>query len=174
MSSQELTLASKVLITLLETHSLVFGLRGRIIDKVYHPSLDPDRHLIRTIYYLQQKGLIRSVDKEGKRFIKLTKRGRLRTLLEKFDVNTNAQWDGKWRVLMFDIPESVNALRSQLVYHLKDLSFVKLQGSVYISPFAFNESAMEYLKISGLTRFIRLLLVEKIDDDKDLRKIFEL
>ncbi len=174
MGKQTLTLSSKVLISLLITGDLVLGMRGRIIDRVYRAHLDPDRHLKRTLYYLHKKGYIRSEDKQGKRLIKLTKQGKLKTLLLKFDVDKTRAWDGKWRVVMYDIPQSVSHLRFLLIHQLRKLEFVKLQGSVYISPFVLNDSAMKYLKTTGLMEFIRILTVEKIDDDRDLRKRFKL
>ena len=52
--------------------------------------------------------------------------------------------------------------------------FLKLQHSVYISPYPFNREAVKYLKKTGLISFIRMLKVEEMDDDKDLKKKFDL
>jgi phenylacetic acid degradation operon negative regulatory protein len=174
MRKQTLTLSSKVLITILTAGDLILGMRGRVIDSVYNPHLDPDRSMKRTLYYLFKKGWIRYEDKEGKRYIKLTKQGKLKTLLLKFNVNKDHKWNGKWCVVVFDIPESTAKLRSQLVYQLRELSFVKLQASVYISPYALNEEAMEYLRTTKLIDYLRIMTVEKLDDDRKLKEKFGL
>lgn len=150
------------------------GMRGRIIDKVYSPGFGPDRHLQRTIHYLYKKGYIRFEDKDGKRFIRLTKQGRLKTLLDNFGLEKNQPWDGKWRVVIYDIPQIAHAIRFQLLRRLKDMGFVQLQASVYVGPYALNGSAIEYLRASGLTKYIRIMLVERMDNDAPLRKVFNL
>ncbi len=174
MHAETAQLAHKILTAVHDTRCLVFGMKGRSIQQVYHEGLTTSGHLKRTVYYLYQKGYIRWRDKDGKRFITLTRQGKVRILLSTFGVVQVGQWDKKWRVLVFDIPESAAHLRSLLVYHLRELSFVKLQASVYIGPYAFNAAAMEYLKTSGLLQYIRLLTVERLDDDADLRHRFDL
>lgn len=174
MVEQKEQLANQVLSTLSEVKTLVLGLKGRTIEQVCNECFVPGSPLRRTLNYLRHKGLVRWKDTDGTRFIVLTKQGKIRTLLYTFGVTKPAVWDGKWRVVIFDIPESVHYLRSALVYQLRELSFVKLQASVYIGPFAFNKAAMEYLAVSGLLRYIRLLTVESLDSDEDLRRQFNL
>lgn len=174
MGKQTLTLSSKILITTLQAGYLVLGLRGRIIDKVYNPGLAADRHLQRTLYYLYKKGYITSEDKDGKRLIRLTRQGKLKTLLDNFGLDKNIEWDGKWRVIMYDIPQIAHAIRFQLLHQLKTLGFEQLQASVYVGPYALNEAAVQYLRTSGLMKYIRIMLVERMDDDTRLRKLFKL
>lgn len=172
MSKEKDRLGYELLNTLSEVKTLVFGLKGRTIEQVYNESFLPGSQLRRALNYLRHKGLVRWKDKDGTRFITLTKQGKVKTLLHKFDIIQPEVWDGKWRVVVFDIPESVDYLRSSLVYQLRELSFIKLQASVYIGPFAFNKAAMDYFTTSGLLRYIRLLTVESLDDDDDLRRRF--
>ncbi len=174
MHSEVGCLAHRVLFIVYDTRTLILGLKGRAIEHVYGEDIKVGGNLRRTLDYLRKKGFVRWTDKHGARFITLTKQGRVKTLLGKFNIVEPKEWDNKWRLLVFDIPESASHLRSLLVYQLRSLSFTKLQASVYIGPFAFNEAAMEYLRLSGLTRYIRLLTVESLDDDTDLRKRFNL
>ena len=44
------------------------------------------------------------------------------------------RWDGVWRLVVFDIPESSRALRTRLRRRLKEFGFGWLQNSVWISP----------------------------------------
>lgn len=43
-------------------------------------------------------------------------------------------WDGAWRIVAFDIPETVSAMRIRLRRKLHELRFGWLQNSVWISP----------------------------------------
>ena len=75
---------------------------------------------------------------------------------------------------MFDIPEGSRDKRDKLRRLLQRSKFVKLQASVFISPFVLNREAISYLKRTGLIDYIRILRVDEIDDDKILRKHFSL
>jgi CRISPR-associated endonuclease Cas2 len=75
---------------------------------------------------------------------------------------------------MFDIPEDHRDKRDKLRRLLKRNNFIKLQASVFISPYALNKQAVEYLKETGLDEYIRILRVDAIDKDEDLKKKFKL
>ncbi|MBI4033837.1 hypothetical protein HY379_02440 [Candidatus Saccharibacteria bacterium] len=66
----------------------------------------------------------------------LTQRGLER--LETLDlpmITAPAKWDGKWRLIMFDIPEDKRLLRNQIRLLIKELRCIKLQHSVWVHPF---------------------------------------
>ena len=126
------------------------------------------------MYQLKKRGVVSIEKKNGKSFVALTKKGSLETLLIKANVQKQDEWDGKWRLVIFDIPEDADLQRDRLRGLLKRYGFYKLQASVFISPFPLNREAIVYLEETGLNRFIRLLKVEEIDNDKDLRKYFNL
>ena len=50
-------------------------------------------------------------------------------------LNRPAQWDGKWRLVIFDVPEKDKKAREALRYKLKDLNFVRLQDSIWVTPY---------------------------------------
>jgi phenylacetic acid degradation operon negative regulatory protein len=104
----------------------------------------------------------------------LTDKGQLTALLQKAGIQKSPNWDGKWRVLVFDIPEGSRGKRDQFRALLKRHNFVKLQASVFISPYSLNQEAVQYLKQTGLIEFIRLMRVDEIDDDRELKKKFKL
>ncbi len=126
------------------------------------------------IYQLKRRGLINFVQKDGKKFLKLTKKGELEILLAKAKIPATGKWDGKWRIVIFDIPEKTKLERNQLRGLLKKNGFRKLQASVYVSPLPLNREAIKYLGETGLNNFIRIMKVEEMDNDKDLKKKFNL
>lgn len=127
-----------------------------------------------TIKRLAQRGWIEKIKQEGREFIKLTKKGKVALLLQKIKVQKELTWDGKWRLIIFDIPEVANRTRDIIRRRLKGLGFLKLQASVYISPYSLSQEIIEYLKLTRLIKYIRFLRVDKIDDDRELRKRFRI
>lgn len=130
----------------------------------------------RAVRYLEQLGQLETVDQNDEVFLRLTKKGKLRALLQKLekDFQSLPNWDGRWRLIIWDIPESSRLRRNQIRNFLKNLGFYRLQQSVFITPFPLPPAAVGYLRESGLIDFIRFLRVDKIDDDHVLRKYFKL
>ena len=83
-------------------------------------------------------------------------------------------WDGKWRIVIFDVSERRRTGRDLLRRQLKLLGFIQLQSSVWVSPFDPPPLLRNLLKESQLLTSSRLMTVEKMDYDKDLRRQFGL
>lgn len=175
MPKKDLTLASKILIWCLAVGDLArpFIDRRVLVRKMLYGNTRRNTFDV-TIYRLYQRGWIKFEDKNGKRFLKLTKNGQIEALLAKARMPEIVAWDGKWRILFFDIPESTKESRNLLRGLLKRAGFRKLQASAYISPYPLNREAINYLKQTHLIEYIRIAKVEEMDDDKDLRKMFSL
>lgn len=128
------------------------------------------------VRYLEMRGQVRCSKKHGKQFLKLTRKGKLQALLDKIKENKGGSdvWDEKWRVIIWDIPESSRKTRNHIRYFLKNLGFYRLQFSVYIRPYAIPRPAVNYLKESKLIKYIRFLRVDQVDDQHMLLKHFNL
>ena len=127
-----------------------------------------------TLYRLKKQGCIKEISKNGKKFLLLTSKGQLELLMRKAGIEKEKDWDGQWRILIFDIPEDCREKRNGLRRLLKRNNFVKLQASVFVSPYSLNREAISYLKQTGLINYIRLIRANEIDDDRDLKKKFNL
>lgn len=134
------------------------------------------KKIYNSLYYLKRQGLVKEASKNGRKFLILTQKGQLEVLLSKArDKNPAEQnWDGKWRLIIFDIPEEAHDKRDKLRRILKEMGFIKLQASVFISPFPIAGSAVDYLKQSGLIEFIRFGRLDELDDDRKLKEKFKL
>ena len=126
------------------------------------------------MYHLHRRGVVRIQKQDGKNFIQLTEKGALETLFEHAGIEKQNVWDKKWRILTFDIPEDAHLERDRLRSLLKRNNFYKLQASVFIHPFPLNKKAIRYLLEAGLSRYIRIMRVEEMDFDGDLKKHFSL
>ena len=106
----------------------------------------------------------------------LTPQGRNRAteILLKWRFKQNPRWDGRWRVVIFDVPEQRRHDRYFLRQQLKAMDFHLLHKSVWVSPYDPPPFFRELLSVSKLLSNSRILLVESMDYDRDLRKRFGL
>ncbi|MDP3794229.1 MAG: CRISPR-associated endonuclease Cas2 [Candidatus Uhrbacteria bacterium] len=84
------------------------------------------------------------------------------------------KWDQKWRLLIFDIPESRRSLRDRIRHLLRQFGFLRLQDSVWVYPYECRE-VLELLrtryKIRSQALYVR---VDALDNDHWLKKEFGL
>lgn len=92
--------------------------------------------------------------------IKLTNTGKIEADLRKalFD----EKWDGKWRVVIFDIPEKHKRARDLLRSKLKTWGFVSWQKSVWASKKNITHILRDFIKQSGVVKWV--VVVETVDD----------
>ena len=83
-------------------------------------------------------------------------------------------WDGKWRVVLFDIPEKDRIFRDILRDHLYRLEFYKLQQSVFVSPYPFEKAILDLVAIYAAESHVRVITAMKIDNDAKLKKHFKI
>lgn len=100
---------------------------------------------LRQIEQLQRQRLIERRDpKSDERIYRLTAQGRLRALGGRDPVaRWSRSWDGRWRLVLFDVPIAKNRLRSQLRRFLRENGFGYLQKSVWITPDPMTEEIEE-------------------------------
>jgi len=83
-------------------------------------------------------------------------------------------WDGKWRIVVFDIPEKYAALRNRIRTLLKKIGFVQLQQSVWVFPYECEDLTLMIKKESDLSAYILYGVLERIDDESRLKRAFGL
>lgn len=123
---------------------------------------------------LKRRGMIEIAEKSGKKFLALTGKGQLHTLLQKAALPDAKKWDGKWRLVMFDIPEKARSGRDQLRYLLHSAGYKKIQASVFVSPYPINREGITFLNKTGLINYIRIFRIDEVDDENDLLHMFKL
>lgn len=82
------------------------------------------------------------------------------------------KWDGKWRIVVFDIPERSRIFRDILREHLYNLKFYKLQHSVFVSPYPFEKPILELIELYSAGSYVRVITAVKIDNETRLKKHF--
>lgn len=67
------------------------------------------------------------------------------------------KWDGKWRLVSWDIPESRRKARDLLRHQLKQLGFIKFQNSIWASKKNCTKLLNEYIKKVGIEDWVKVL-----------------
>jgi len=136
------------------------------------------RRITQAITDLEYAGLVKTSGQRGKRNVTLTEKGRdaIKTIYtSEYRIPEPAFWDGKWRVVMFDIREKRRKSRSQLRLLLAGAGFLRLQDSVWIYPYPCDEFiglVRAHLK-SGTGEMLSFV-AEALESDKRLREHFRL
>ncbi len=133
------------------------------------------RSAVNSIKY--QKLIEYIADKDGKTMIKITKKGetKLRAFtIDLIEIKKQKKWDGKWRLVMFDIPLRFTKGREALRYHLKDLNFFQFQKSAWVYPYPCEDEIIFIADFFGIGKYVEILTAESILRDEKLKKYFNL
>jgi CRISPR/Cas system-associated endoribonuclease Cas2 len=118
--------------------------------------------------YLEEKGGQVRLTNRGVRVIE-------RLLLREYRIREQIHWDGKWRILMFDIREKRRRARLTLRQLLQGAGFVRLQDSVWVYPYPCDEFvALVRAHLSSGVGELRSLAVDALESDQSLREHFNL
>lgn len=107
--------------------------------------------------------------------LELIEAGNKRILQYKFEemsISAPNQWDGLWRIVIFDIPDKKKQAREALRIKLKTLGFYKLQESIFVHPYDCKNEVDFIKEFYNIRPFVKFIIAKDIDDDFKLRKIF--
>lgn len=124
---------------------------------------------------LIKKGLLVVEDSLHGKVMRITELGK--SALERELLITkrlNIKWDGKWRVIIFDIPEKRKLTRDKLRYSLISIGFIKIQNSVWVYPYP-CEDLISLLKADfKIGKDVLYLIVDQLEGDSYLQERFNL
>lgn len=124
----------------------------------------------RIIKRLQKQEMLTIKEKEGKTSIEITEKGKKRIVEYDFEnINRKAKRrDGKWRVIIFDIPEGKKKSREAFRSKLTQIGCVRWQDSVFVNAFPCKEEIdflCHYLEISD---YVTLAVLGEIERGEKL------
>jgi DNA-binding transcriptional regulator PaaX len=123
---------------------------------------------------MQNAKLVELKEENGIPTIKITKNGKRKLL--RYDIESmqldESSWDGKWRLITYDVAKSRKPQSDAFRYLLKKLKILKLQKSVYLTPFK-CEDEIEYLRnFFEIGNEVLILKVGSIENEAAYRKYF--
>ena len=123
------------------------------------------------------KGLITFEERGGKRYARVTETGERLLALEsmrKGNGQKPKRWDGRWRVVLFDIPERRRGVRNRLRVFMQEYGFVRLQDSAWIYPYDCEDLIALAKANFRIGIDVLYMIVERLESDKHLREHFAL
>ncbi|MBI2020223.1 hypothetical protein HYS94_02275 [Candidatus Daviesbacteria bacterium] len=111
--------------------------------------------LARTVKRLRENGLIDFIS-DQELLIRLTDEGRDRALWEKVR-SENTKWDGKWRLVIWDVPEKRRQARDLLRYKLKQLGFKQWQQSVWATKVNCTKLLRDFIRKVGIEDWVMVV-----------------
>lgn len=124
---------------------------------------------------LAKDGLIEKFKREKRIYFRLTEKGSnyIQNHLKSSEKSVSS-WDGKWRLVIFDVPEEKGKLRTFLRDYLKILGFGKVQRSVWISPYDFENKVAYFAKKLKISDYIFQLSVNNFRglNGKEIAQLF--
>ena len=131
-----------------------------------------------SLRYLNRRGYVQIMgETEVGLTVKITRQGE--SMLKRVDFDdiklpTSGQWDGKWRVIIFDVPNKKSKNRLAFTEKLKTLRFIMVQKSVWTYPFECYEAIMILRKFYEIERYVTYLEAVEIEDELNWRGRFNL
>ncbi|MDO8622371.1 MAG: CRISPR-associated endonuclease Cas2 [bacterium] len=159
--------------------ALARGVPGRIPKDASLLHTFARRHIPRAIRRAERRGLI-TVNERAHRppIVRITEKGRhllARRQLEHAAVERPKRWDGKWRLVTFDVPEKRRRDRHLLRSTLQQLGFYRLQQSVWLYPYDCHDLvtlARTTCELQHIT--VRYAIVEYLEEDTGIRSHFDI
>lgn len=150
----------------------VLGGISRVLRRKKKNNYEQYRQIWQNFNYLKQRGNLKFIKEEnGCLLYEFSQKGRQKIrkfIVDELSIKNPANWDKKWRLIIFDIPEKYKNARSALRKKLIDLGFHKCQKSAWIYPFPCEEE-IEFLKdFFNIKPFVKLFLVEEMTDGRVL------
>ena len=129
------------------------------------------------------KGLYRSKlvewkeNNDGTITVAVSDKGRRKSLTYDFEnmtIRKPSRWDGKWRVVLFDVPEKRKSARNALREALKRLGFFEYQKSVFVHPYDCRDEFDYIVELFSLRPHARFMVAAEVDNALHLKRHFGL
>ncbi len=144
------------------------------IDPQWLGKPDPKQRLRETASKLRRKGFVQYVQEDGHTRMRITAKGR--EYLERLSLSglriSPRKWDGKWRLVIFDIPERKRHLRNTVRSMVVTFGFVQLQQSVWAYPHDCEELISLLKARLRIGTEVLYIIADAIEYDKPLRQHF--
>lgn len=145
---------------------------GKVLLKPYER-----QGMKRSLSRLLKYGYVEFKVEQGKKRLRLTPKGEKYAALMgegKLVPKKPKRWDGKWRILTFDIPERRRGVRDGIRTTLTKLGFHRLQDSVWIYPYDCEELVTILKADFRIGKDMLYVVADAVEFDGPLRSHFSL
>lgn len=136
-----------------------FTFNSHVYAKGYDRPLKKNS-LAQAIRRLRLRGIIETEIIEGDLIIKLLQSSK--SLLIDEAIRSDKSWDGKWRVVAFDIPETHRKARDILRRKLKNWQFEQWQKSVWVSKRNVTKPLRDFINDLRVEKWVRIFEADNV------------
>lgn len=132
-----------------------------------HYKFESYRKVYTQLYQLEKRGYLDRYTHKDLEYVKVSTKGKAAIAA------ANRDRDGKWRMIIFDIPEKQRPMRDYLRSKIKQLGFKKWQHSTWITPYVLPREVEQELEQLSQKLFVRLIVIESINNMDGLTQLFD-
>lgn len=167
----------------LKTIAIVGGVGGLVVASAIMPGLPlalkytikawkniNRQDLGRIIKRLEKQRMVAIIEKDGNTIIEITDKGKRRLLeydFENIEIKKK-RLDGKWRMVIFDIPEVQKSARESFRNKLLQLGMIRLQDSVFASAYPCKNEIDFLCHFLGISNYVTLASLNEIERGEKL------
>jgi len=149
-----------------------------ILFKAFDARTSQERYRVkRAVKQMEKGGLLMRKIQNGKEELVLTDQGKDKVwsyLEENLQIVKQKKWDKRWRVLMFDIPETKGKIRREVSWKIKDIGMKAIQNSVFISPFPCQKEIEKIASHYNVQKHFIYFEADTVVTEQNLLQHFEL
>ncbi|MCA9351784.1 hypothetical protein KC866_00090 [Patescibacteria group bacterium] len=126
----------------------------------------PKYAISRAIKRMVDEDILAEYETEQSSFLSLTSSGRHKLRSIKLSSQSHlisTTWDGYWRMVIIDIPDTRKKDQDAVRYILKKAQFVQIKNSVWITPYPLEHMMINMKEDMGLRDEIMVLVTNKLD-----------
>lgn len=152
---------------------------GLIIKEILKKRKIEKKKIERSLKILEKREIIILEEKDDKVFIQLHENGKSKIIKYSIELlldfkKRKKEWDGKWFMVFFDVPEIQRNKRDYLRRFLLKLGFYPYQKSVYLFPYECEEEINLIKTIVEGAKYMKYIIAEKIEDENLAKTFFKL
>jgi hypothetical protein len=135
--------------------------------------------LNKAVELLEAGGLARRTRTDDDYALSITDKGRrslawARIKNLKISRNAHTVWDKKWRMVIFDFPETLRSVRNGLRYVLEKNDWIQIQKSVWAYPYSYDSLRTILLQDERIQENVQFIICDHVDRDEKMRQHFKL
>jgi len=131
-----------------------------------------------TFYSLKKRNLIFFDNRGGQFYISLTPEGKKlagKYQIDDLKIKKPKKWDGKWRILIFDVLDKQKIKREALRGKIKELGFYQIQKSVWVYPYDFKNEINLLRSFFNFSKDeMKIIIASEIEGDQIIKKYFKI
>lgn len=135
------------------------------------------RRLRQEVKRLVKRKLLSIEEKNNQSIVTLTENGKKEILkynLKKLKIVKPEKWDGKWRVVIFDVNEKKHHLRDLLRKKMKILGFFPIQKSVFVHPYPCKKEIAFLRQIYKVGNEVSIFTAVDLEESEYLKRHYKL